>query len=147
LASRHIVLGLDGSSGSDVAARWCVEYAPLLDAEVVAIHAVPPIAQFVPSMAASPTPNLYDPEIYAASVRALEDWCTPLREAGVPYRALVVDAVPAQALMDTADEVDATMIVVGRRGHGGFAELVLGSLPHTLSHHARRPILVVPLEV
>ena len=63
---------------------------------------------------------------------------------GVPFDTRVVDGDPAPAIMELADEVDAVMVVVGRRGCGGFAELLLGSVPHRLTHHCERPVLVVP---
>jgi nucleotide-binding universal stress UspA family protein len=143
MTSRRIVLGLDGSTGADAALQWCIEAAPLLDAEVVAVYALPPVARFAPApFSAAPPP--YDDEIRELMVQELDGWCKPLDEANVKFRAQVVEGTPTQALMDVADETDAAMIVVGRRGQGGFAELVLGSVPHRLSHHALRPVLVVP---
>lgn len=143
MATRHIVVGLDGSPGSEAAARWCAEMAPLLDAEVVAVHALPPVVYMLPTTPGA-IPPVYDDTVRQELTRALDGWCAPLREADAEFRSEVVEGSPAEAIMRVADKVDADLIVVGRRGHGGFAELVLGSVPHQLSHHADRPVVVVP---
>lgn len=43
-----------------------------------------------------------------------------------------------------ADELDAGLVVIGSRGRRGLATLVLGSVSHHVSHHVRRPLLVIP---
>lgn len=143
MPKRHIVLGLDGSAGSEAAVAWCAEYAPLLDARVVAVHALLPIVigeLSPPAMTAG-----YTPEERAAYAADVEGWCAPLRAAGVECETRLVDGVAASTLMRVADDVDAALVVVGRRGHGGFTELLLGSVPHALTHHCTRPVLVVPV--
>jgi nucleotide-binding universal stress UspA family protein len=48
-------------------------------------------------------------------------------------------------ILEIADELDADLIVAGTRGTTAIAEQVLGSVSNTLVHHARRPVLVVPV--
>lgn len=144
MTSRRIVLGLDGSPGAEAALQWCIEAAPPLDAEVIAVYALPPVISYIPTPFSAAPAASYEDEIRELMVQELNGWCKPLDAAGVKCRAQVVDGVPAEALMRVADETDAAMIVVGRRGKGGFTELLLGSVPHRLSHHALRPVLVVP---
>jgi nucleotide-binding universal stress UspA family protein len=144
MTRRRIVLGLDKSAGSESAMQCCIDAAPLLDAEVVAVYVRAPVALFLPTPVLASVPLPDDDEIREVVVRQLDGWCKPLDAAGVPYEAQVVDGTPAEALLRVADDADAAMIVVGRRGRGGFAELGLGSVPHQLSHHAMRPVLVVP---
>jgi nucleotide-binding universal stress UspA family protein len=60
------------------------------------------------------------------------------------FETRVVDGDPATAIMELADEVDAAMVAIGRRGRGGLAELVLGSAPRRLIPHCEHPVLMVP---
>lgn len=141
---RRIVLGLDGSAGAQRARDWCATYAPLLDAEVIGVHALNP-AVFLPAPDTLAAPAVLD-DVRAGLREALEEWIAPLRAADVPCRTLLVDGSPAGALNNAADAEGADLIVVGRRGSGGFAGLLMGSVPHALSHHARRTLVVVPAD-
>lgn len=142
--STKIVVGVDGSESATRAVEWCAQHAPALDAEVVAVHAVEEPVYPVPTLAYVAVPPLSD-EARAELLRLLdEEWCAPLRDGSVRYRALLVDGPPATALVQVADDEDADLVVTGRRGRGGFAELVLGSTSHHLVHHAGRPLVIVP---
>jgi nucleotide-binding universal stress UspA family protein len=55
----------------------------------------------------------------------------------------VIEESPAFAIMRLADQEHADMIVVGRRGRGGFTELLLGSVSHQLVHHAKQPLVII----
>jgi nucleotide-binding universal stress UspA family protein len=55
------------------------------------------------------------------------------RTAGAPWRAI----------LDAADELDATLIVVGARGLTAVESLVLGAVSNAVVHHTKRPVLVV----
>ena len=55
---------------------------------------------------------------------------------------VVADRHPAEALVDLS--ADADLLVVGSRGHGGFGELLLGSVSHAVVLHAVCPVVIVP---
>jgi nucleotide-binding universal stress UspA family protein len=56
---------------------------------------------------------------------------------------VVDDRHPAEALLDASREAD--LLVVGARGRGGFSELMLGSVSHSVVLHAVCPVVVVRL--
>jgi nucleotide-binding universal stress UspA family protein len=67
-----------------------------------------------------------------------------VRARGVGVQVIVRSGDPAPTLLEVADDVDADLVVVGTRGRGGPAELLLGSVARTVADRARRPTLVVP---
>ena len=73
-------------------------------------------------------------------------WCKPLKAAGVRYSTVFEDGRPASVIAAVADRDNADVIIVGRRGRGGVAELVLGSVSHELAIHSRRPVLLIEPE-
>jgi len=80
-----------------------------------------------------------------------DDWAeeaiSAIRRQGVDdAQAVVVDARPAEALLQVAKERDARMIVVGTHGEHPLTGAVLGSVPHKLLHLSKVPVLVVPVE-
>jgi nucleotide-binding universal stress UspA family protein len=144
MTTSKIVVGVDGSEHSARAVKWCADHAGPLDAEVVVVHAVD-----VPMLSGSPFELLPVAALSSEQRDELRDivtrdWCKPLADAGAGYRVRLVDGPPALALMQVVDEENAELLVTGRRGRGGFAELVLGSTSHALTHHFNRPLLIVP---
>jgi nucleotide-binding universal stress UspA family protein len=71
------------------------------------------------------------------------DACKSLRDSGLPYRTIVEDGRAASVIAAVADRENADLVVVGRRGRGGLAELLLGSVSHELSHHCKRPVVLI----
>ena len=64
--------------------------------------------------------------------------------AGVPTTVEIIDAKPAQAIIQAADKHDARVIVVGSWGESPIRGAMLGSTPHKLLHLSSRPVLCVP---
>ena len=83
--------------------------------------------------------------VYEDSVRRAEAGAELARAAGFDASARgEVDAPVWKSVLETADEIDAAVIVVGSEGRTGLRELLYGSTSHAVAAHARRPVLVVP---
>ena len=139
-----ILVGVDGSAPSARAVQWVSDHAAALEAEVIVLFAIE-----IPVFAASgfgyvPLPVPVEPDRDALREQIEHQWCAPLEQAGVTFKVLLMDGAPAPAIIDAASHEDVELVVTGRRGRGGFAELLLGSTSHHLSHHLERPLLIVP---
>lgn len=141
---RRIVVGVDGSDHALSALEWAVRMAKGMGSEIIAVYAIAPAIYIDPMFGAPMVPVEYDEEWRARVTKEFEEsWCRPLREAGVAYRTLIADGRPASAIVKVADDSDADVVIVGRRGRGGVAELLLGSVSHELVLHCKRPVLVI----
>jgi nucleotide-binding universal stress UspA family protein len=140
---RKIVVGTDGSPGARAAIDWVVEHAPLLDAEVIVVHSMDVALALPPPTVAAP-PFVVDDQLRQGMRDALHEWCAPLRDAGVPYRAELYEGNPVGAINQVVQQEGAHLVAVGRRGHGGFVGLLLGSVASSLANHATVPVVIVP---
>ena len=138
-----IVVGIDGSEDSHRALAWCAKYADALGATVIAVHAVEaPAAAWQLDVYSPPLPSEADREQILETLR--DKWCEQLSAAKVPFEAKVVDGYPANVIIEAVHRENADLVVAGRRGLGGFKEMMLGSTTHQLSHHLDRPLVIVP---
>lgn len=139
---KRIVIGVDGSDAGKHALEWTARLAKSMGSEVVAVYALDiPVALPDPY-----TMPLYLDDNVRRGIESdfVNKWCRPLKTAGVRYRAILQDGRPASVIMDVADKEKADLIVVGRRGRGEVAELLLGSVSHEVVLHSKHPVLLVP---
>ncbi len=140
--ARRIVVGVDGSEPSLAALRWANHLAMLLGSTVQAVAVwQPTTAVGLAGEGWGPVPADWDPvaetcqTLNQSLTRALGDD----RPAGLDAR--VEQGRSAQVLIDLSS--DAQMLVIGSRGHGGIAGLLLGSVSAACAEHAACPVLVV----
>lgn len=137
-----IVLGVDGSAESKEALRWALEEARLRGSRLCVVHAwTLPAAVYGPGFGTNLVSELLE-ELQRGSEalidRALEEAADP---GGAGVARAAVEGPPAQTLVDAA--ADAELLVVGSRGHGGFAGLLLGSVSQQCAQHAPCPVVIV----
>jgi nucleotide-binding universal stress UspA family protein len=139
-----IIVGVDGSPASARAVEWCAAYTAALEAEVVVVYSIEtPLYPAYPfGYVSLPAPSESDCEALHDLIS--REWCMPLSKANLPFRVVLADGRPAPAIIAVAKKEAADLVVTGRRGRGGFAELLLGSTSHALAHHLERPLLIIP---
>ena len=139
-----IVVGVDGSAHAQDALDWAMREATLRRAEVRVLTVVPAMAS---PWTGQPLGVPEGKEAVEHARRIAQDAVAKAAsESGDPQPpAVAISAFagfPAQALIDASREAD--LVVVGARGAGGFATLMLGSVSQQVAHHAACPVVIVP---
>jgi nucleotide-binding universal stress UspA family protein len=139
-----IVVAVDGSDVAHRAVEWTALHAKASGASVIAVHVVEEPYIATTPLSVARMPPLPD-EVRDELSHALQHtWCHPLEQAGVEFETVLLDGAVSASIIKLVDDRDADLVVVGRRGRGGFSELLLGSVSHQLSHHLTKPVVIVP---
>ena len=141
-----VVVGVDSSDGSRAALRWAAREAARHGVLLRVVHGWDSAA------VTPPGPQAFGPldgdDFAVAADRFLTELVDEvlsdegLADAGPDVECLVVPAPAAEALLWEAR--GAALLVVGTRGRGGFAGLLLGSVSRQCANHAPCPVAVVP---
>ena len=134
--SAYIIVGIDGSEQSLTAYRWALDEAKRRDAEVTALFAwETPIIGI---------PGAFDrEELEVAARRFLNEQLDGVAETeGVTVHRIVAQGDPSASLIEACRRAKADMLVLGSRGRGGFAGLLLGSVGQECASHAPCPVLI-----
>lgn len=123
----RIVVGVDGSPGSQRALAWALEEAALRDAGVRLLCAL------------TSQPADFPEDATGMLARVLQE---AGGAPGVSVERVARYGSPAALLVEESEEAD--LIVVGSRGRGGFAGLLLGSVSQQTVQHAQCPVVVIP---
>jgi len=139
---KRIVVGVDGSEPGDEALREAVHLAKLEGAKLTVVNAWHVPGPAYGNAFALPMTNLR--EEFESSAKSIVEKSMAAVNGdadSVDIERIVEEGHAAKVLLDAA--ADADLLVVGCRGHGGFAELLLGSVSHECTRHAHCPVLVV----
>ncbi len=142
----RIVVGIDDSAGSKAALRWALSTARSVGGEVKVVHSFESSVAWI-DVGTKAAPQMADHDQHEAEALArrvidevLDSGDADLR--GVPLSVHAVQGHPARVLLDEAR--DAELLVVGSRGRGGFAGVLLGSVSQRVAQHAVCPVVIVP---
>lgn len=139
-----IIVGTDGSPQSGKAVAWAANLATTLGTELLVVH----VFEVDPAKLPGGYTVLSQEGLTQLRTKSrdhLESECSAdARKANIRFRTLLLDGNAAAALMELAERENAGLIVVGNRGRGGFAELLLGSVGHHLVQHSPIPVTIVP---
>ena len=132
------IVGVDGSEESVRALQWAVRHAPTRASTLRVIQ-----AWSVPTTGGlEMMPTKIDDFRPVTAYEFLDEVIAELDPHGVEVEGLVTHGTASSVLLDACDDAD--LLIVGTRGLGGFARLLLGSTSHQCATHARIPVVVVP---
>ncbi|MFE7751860.1 universal stress protein [Streptomyces sp. NPDC057428] len=132
-----LVVGVDGSASSQRAVKFAFEEASQRHASVLALWVWqrPAISLSGVETGMNERARLLD--------EAIAGWSARYPDVNVARN--ISRGHPVEELARASS--DALAVVVGRRGHGGYTGMRLGSVPHGLLHRAECPVITVPGEV
>jgi nucleotide-binding universal stress UspA family protein len=136
--ARDLIVGYDGSAGSEAALVAAIDLARELGDRVVLAFGYEPPGRVGEELLA-----MRD-AVREIGERATRHARSRAEAAGVPVEVVLVDASPVDALLSLAAERDARMIVVGSYGEHPIKGAILGATPNKLLHLAEHPVLAVP---
>lgn len=138
---QSILVAVDGSAHSLKGVREAAVIAKAMGAKLELVNVLPPI--------------LLSPSVYAETIAKLEagnrDVAEELlakaktlaTELGVEADTVTLTGAPAEALADHAAADRVWGVVIGAKGHGAVARVLLGSITDRLVHICSKPVLVV----
>jgi nucleotide-binding universal stress UspA family protein len=137
-----IVVGIDGSPPADAALAFALEEARLrkLPLRIVCAWEVPALeyagAAFAPTSELAAEAEHHAEEVLTRAVETIG------HEPGVEIETVAAPGHPPAVLVEQSE--GATLLVVGTRGRGGLASLVLGSVSQAVAHQSLWPLAIVP---
>lgn len=138
---KRVWVGIDGSNASQKAARMAAEIAGRFAAELTLVYVVPRL--LLPPDAYGLTVAEVEAEHRSHADEVLRSARAALGPAGDACQAQVLYGPPAETLAEAAAAGGAELLVVGSRGHGAVARVLLGSTSDRVVHVSTMPVLVV----
>ncbi len=129
-----VVIGIDGSAGSDRALDWCVRAFSDTETEILLVSC---------RVAREQLGDAAERELVQMAEHHLKVAGAKLEAAGLAFRHQLVSGDARSVLLDVARTEDAELIVVGSRGRSPLTQLVLGSVASYLTHHSPYPVTIV----
>jgi nucleotide-binding universal stress UspA family protein len=135
----HIVVGVDDSPGARAALNWALEEAKRHQARVTVLNADSFEVAWIDRADIQRWSDMERQAAETALAKIVEDVHAP---ADVELEARVVKGNPVNVLVEASQDAD--LLVVGSRGRGGLAGLLLGSVSQRCVERALCPVVVVP---
>ena len=139
-----VVVGIDGSDGSDRAAEHGAAIARHWDAELLLVTVVRTPEGWWGIGGAPPTPEALAAALVEGQQKILSDTESHLDLDGVNYRTVEELGDPVSRLLAVCEINQVDLLVIGRRGAGIAERVILGSTADRLTHLASCPVMVVP---
>ncbi len=140
----HVIVAVDGSEASNHAARVGVALAEHRNGKVTLVTVVRPPEGWWGVGGAPPSPEAMSVAVTRARTEILDPLAAEFEKAECSVELVEEIGDPASVILRIAENLDADVLVAGRRGSSLVERLMLGSVADRLAHEASVPVLIVP---
>jgi nucleotide-binding universal stress UspA family protein len=146
---KTLLVPLDFSDTTDRVLAYAADLARALEARIVLVHIVEPVATYVPvgasmDVIAAAPPQPVETQDLTADEARLRSLSQPLAATGLAVECLAVVGLAVDDILDQAAKCDADYIVLGSHGHGALYHLFSGSVVNGVLKRANCPVIVIP---
>lgn len=138
---KKILLPTDGSEHAAKTVNYASDLAKILNASIEVMYAY----QSSPMLRkrAAAMMEEYKQALEEDAKEMVEEVAERLKANGIQVSAVVVEGPAADAILRAAEDSKPDLIVMGSRGEGGFANMLLGGVAEHVVHYSSVPVLVV----
>lgn len=146
---KTLLVPLDFSDTTDRVLAEASEIARALEARLLLVHIVEPVATYVPvgasmDVIAAAPPQPAEMQDLSADEARLRSLAQPLAATGLPVECLAIVGLAVDDILDQAAKCEASYIVLGSHGHGALYHLFSGSVVNGVLKRATCPVVVIP---
>lgn len=140
-----ILTAIDFSENSDRAFDYALTLAVKFDAELTIMHVVnEPVdlrGFYVPHISF----EQLEKEIEDGAAKMMEEFCSSRLASFPGYKTAIVTGIPYDEIIRKADEMGASLIVLGTHGRTGLDHLIFGSTAERVVRSASCPVMTIRL--
>lgn len=136
---KRIIVAIDGSEEAKKALRLAAMFARRFESKLTIAHAIPKY-----DAEGEIEPILEFGRLYEDRARTmLDQTLTAVDLPGEQMETLLLRGPPAESIAQAAEQPDVGMVVIGSRGLGAVARVLMGSVSDRLAHICSKPVLIV----
>jgi len=139
--AKHILVPTDFSEHADAALSYAMELATTLQARLTVLH----VFHLSPLTVGEMPPTVFNDafrEIEIDAQTQLQKALDRVRRAGIESDSIIVEGIPFQTIIDTAQDQHADLIVMGTHGRTGLTHIFMGSVAEKVVRLAPCSVLV-----
>jgi nucleotide-binding universal stress UspA family protein len=134
----NILVAVDGSKHSDAAFDVATDIAQKYSSQLFILHVFQG-----GTGSGTLVSSEFEDDMRFVGQQILDSYEAKAKQKGLQnVRMFLQEGDAAKRIMETANEIDCGLLLMGSRGRGGFKELLLGSVSHKVTSHADCPVLL-----
>jgi len=137
---KRILFAHNATPAAERALFYLEHLARVEEAEVIVLHVYQPPERYITNQGYTALVEQFE----AVAHEVVNDTVAYLRRAGITALAMVDVGSPARTILQTAQDENASLIVLGTRGPSNMADILLGDVATEVLRYARCPVFLVP---